>query len=216
MQPVATPSLLTFDIFGTVLDWRRGMRDAVERAGGAWDEGTFDRVVDAQGRAEAGAFRRYAEITAESLIEVVGLSPSDAGVIGASVGTWPPYPDSTEGLRRLMRTVPGVAMTNSDRKHGEQAQAGLGLVLTDWICAEESRAYKPSPGVWRYVSEKLGVPFGPHWWHASAYADYDLETARALGLTCVYVERPHARPGPTDVRVGDLVELAAVVEDFQP
>ena len=216
MQPVAQPSLLTFDIFGTVLDWRRGMREAVALAGGAWDEGSFDRIIDAQGRSEQGAFRRYAEITAESLIEVVGLSPSDADVIGASVGAWPPYPDSAEGLRRLMRTVPCVAMTNSDRQHGEQAQAGLGLTLTDWICAEESRAYKPSPGVWRYVSEKLGVPFGPHWWHVSAHADYDLETARALGLTCVYVERPHARPGPTDVRVADLVELATVVEGVQP
>lgn len=216
MQPVARPSLLTFDIFGTVLDWRRGMREAVESAHGAWNEGSFDRIIDAQGRSEQGAFRRYAEIMAESLIEVVGLSPSDADVIAASVGTWSPYPDSTEGLRRLMRTVPCVAMTNSDREHGEQAQAGLGLVLTDWICAEESRAYKPSPGVWRYVSEKLGVPFGPHWWHVSAYADYDLETARALGLTCVYVERPHARPGPTDVYVRDLVELAAAVEGVLP
>ncbi|MEK7347359.1 MAG: HAD-IA family hydrolase [Candidatus Eisenbacteria bacterium] len=212
MQPVARPTLLTFDIFGTVLDWRRGMREAVTRGGGAWAEGTFDRVIDAQGRAEGGPFRRYAEITAESLVEVVGLPRADADTIGASVGTWPPFPDSAEGLRRLMRVTPCVAMTNSDRVHGEQAQAGLGLRLSHWICAEESRGYKPAPEVWRYVSEKLGVSFGPHWWHVAAYADYDLETARSLGLTCVYVERTHARPGPTDVHVGDLVELAALVE----
>jgi len=212
MQPVARPSLLTFDIFGTVLDWQRGMRQAVTRAGGAWDEATFDRVVDAQGRAEGGPFRRYAEITAESLVEVVGLAPAAAAEIGASVGTWPPFPDSPEGLRRLMRMAPCAAMTNSDHAHGEQAQAGLGLALSHWICAEESRVYKPSPEVWRTVGQKLGVAFGPHWWHVSAYGDYDLETARSLGLTCVYVERPHARPGPADVHVGDLEELAAVVE----
>ncbi|HET9952604.1 MAG TPA: HAD-IA family hydrolase [Candidatus Eisenbacteria bacterium] len=217
MEPLVRPALLTFDVFGTLLDWRRGMRQAVERAGGPWNEATFDRVVDAQGRAEGGhgdAFRRYADITAESLVEVVGLSPAAAEAIGATVGTWPPYPDSPEGLRRLMRVAPCAAMTNSDRAHGVQAQESLGVRLTHWICAEESRAYKPSPDVWRYVSRTLGVPFGRSWWHVSAYGDYDLATARSLGLTCVYVERPHARPGPEDVHVGDLIELAAVVESL--
>jgi 2-haloalkanoic acid dehalogenase type II len=217
MAPPIRPSLITFDIFGTVLDWRRGMRLAVERAGGSWGESTFDRVIDAQGRAEGGQgadFRRYADITAESLVEVVGLSSAAAEAIGKTVGTWPAYTDSPEGLRRLMRVAPCAAMTNSDRAHGEQVQDGLGFRLTHWICAEESRAYKPSPEVWRYVSGKLGVPFGPSWWHVSAYGDYDLATARALGITCVYVERPHARPGPEDVHVGDLIELAAVAESF--
>ena len=46
----------------------------------------------------------------------------------------------------------------------------------------------------------------------STYAEYDLEPARALGLTGVYVERPHARPGPADLVVADLAKLAVVVE----
>jgi len=215
MAPPGRPTLLTFDIFGTVLDWRRGMRESVERAGGAWDEETFDRVIDAQGRAEEGRgeeFRPYAEITAESLVEVARLPAAAAASIGAEVGQWPPSPDSREGLRRLMKVAPCAAMTNSDRTHGAQAQAGLGFPLTHWISAEESRAYKPAPEVWRYLSAKVGVPLGRAWWHVSAYGDYDLEVARSLGLTCVYVERPHARPGPADVHVGDLIELAAVVE----
>ena len=192
------------------------MRRAVEEAGGAWDDGTFDRIIDAQGRDEARGFRRYAEITADSLQEVAGLAPGAAVAIGASVGTWPPYPDSSDGLKRLMRVAPCVAMTNSDQEHGRQAQAGLGLRMSAWICAEESRAYKPAPEVWNYVSMKLGVAFSPSWWHVSAYADYDLKTARALGLTCVFVDRPHARPGEADLRVRDLAELADVVERFAP
>jgi putative hydrolase of the HAD superfamily len=212
MEPLQRPSLLTFDIFGTVLDWRRGMREAVIRAGGAWDETTFDRVIDFQGKVESGEFLRYADITALSLHQVAGVPAEEAVAIGATVGTWPAYSDSAEGLRRLMHLAPCGAMTNSDRIHGVQAQDGLGLRFKYWISAEESRAYKPSPGVWRYVSQKLGIPYDRAWWHVSAYGDYDLATARSLGLTCVYVERPHARPGPTDVHVGDLVELAAVVE----
>ena len=215
MPPLAKPALITFDIFGTVLDWRRGMRQDVTRAGGAWDEGTFDRVIDAQGRAETGGFRPYAEITAESLREVAGLPAEAASAIGARVGAWPAYPDAAEGLRRLMRVAPCAAMTNSDLVHGEQVQTGLGLPLTHWICAEESRVYKPDPAMWRYASARVGVALGPAWWHVSAYGDYDLETARGLSLTCVYVTRPHARPGPSDLAVRDLLELADVAERLE-
>jgi 2-haloalkanoic acid dehalogenase type II len=214
MQPIAPPSLLTFDIFGTVLDWRRGLREAVEREGGILDDDAFDRVVDAQGRAESGPFRRYADIVAGSLEDVLALPPEAAARIGHEAGAWPPYPDAADALRRLLRAAPCAAMTNSDFEHGVQAQRGLGLALTHWICAEEARVYKPSPDLWRYVAERLGVAFGPSWWHVSAYGDYDLVTARALGLTCVFVERPHARTGPHDLRVGDLTELAAAIEGF--
>ena len=57
----------------------------------------------------------------------------------------------------------------------------------------------------------MRVAPGRGWWHVSAYADYDLETARALGLTCVLVKRPHHRPGPADLVVDDLAGLAAAV-----
>jgi 2-haloalkanoic acid dehalogenase type II len=212
METLVRPAILTFDIFGTVLDWRRGMRDAVAREGGTLADEDFDRVIDAQGRAEEGFYRRYADITAASLEEVAGLSPEAAARIGAEVGTWPPFPDASEGLRRLLRAAPCVAMTNSDLSHGVQAQKRLGFTLTHWICAEEAHVYKPSPDMWRFTASRVGAAFGPAWWHVSAYGDYDLATARSLGLTGVYVERPHARPGPNDLHVGDLVELAAVVE----
>ena len=211
METFARPSLLTFDIFGTVIDWRRGMRDSLAREGISLDD-AFDRVIDAQGTAEGGAYRRYADITAETLEVVLGASPEAAARIGAEVGAWPAFADAAEALRRLMKVAPCVAMTNSDLLHGVQAQRGLGFRLDDWVCAEESRVYKPSREAWRHVAERRGASFGPAWWHVSAYADYDLETARALGLTCVFVERPHARPGPEDLHVVDLMELAAVAE----
>src|SRR5512139_1946188 len=158
------PELFTFDIFGTVIDWRRGLRDAVARYGVSLTDADFDRVIDAQGEEEAGDFRSYAEIVASSLVSTLGLAPAAAAEVGAAVGTWPAYPDSAAAMRRLMRLAPCVAMTNSDRAHGEQAQARLGFRLSDWICAEETRVYKPSPRFWRAVAERLGVVPGPHWW----------------------------------------------------
>jgi putative hydrolase of the HAD superfamily len=207
------PVLLTFDVFGTVLDWRRGTLEAVARAGGAFPESRFDEVVDAQGRLEqATPGRPYREIVAESLVEVAGLAPAAAAAVGADAGSWPLFPDSAAALARLQRVAPCAATTNSDRAHGEQVQRQLGFRLAHWFCAEEIGCYKPDPRVWEHASRAAGVPFGGAWWHVSAYADYDLSVARRLGLTTVYVERPHRRPGEADLVVPDLAALADAVE----
>jgi 2-haloalkanoic acid dehalogenase type II len=206
------PRLFTFDIFGTVLDWQRGLREAAAAAGHPLDDAAFDRLIDAQAADESAAFRPYAEIVARSLERVVGMNAVAARAIGTGAGTWPLYRDSRDALRRLQAISPCAATTNSDVAHGRQIEAALGYTLDGWICAEEVGAYKPDPRMWSAASRRMGVEPGPWWWHVSAYADYDLETARSLGLTCVYVARPHARPGPADLSVRDLADLAAHVE----
>jgi 2-haloalkanoic acid dehalogenase type II len=210
---VTPPRLLTFDVFGTVVDWRRGLRESLAAHGVALDDAGFERVVDRQGalEQEQQPFRSYRQITALSLRDVLGVAPEVAEAVGEGVGRWPPYADSARALTRLMQTVPCAAMTNSDRAHGLDAQAALGFPLSAWIAAEEVRCYKPAPRFWREVARLLAVEPGAWWWHVSAYADYDLETAASLGLTTVFVERPHARPGPAVHRVADLAALAELV-----
>jgi 2-haloacid dehalogenase len=206
------PRLFTFDIFGTVLDWRRGLTEALGRTGITLDADSFDRVIDVQAELESGPFRTYAEIVARSLVVVLGVKEDTAALIGREAGTWPLFPDSRDALRRLRALAPCVATTNSDRAHGDQVQGALGFRLDAWICAEETGIYKPDPRVWHAASARTGVPPGPWWWHVSAYGDYDLATARSLGLTCVYVSRAHARPGSADLAVAHLGELAERAE----
>jgi 2-haloacid dehalogenase len=196
-------ALLTFDIFGTVLDWRGGLRGLTDAQ--------FERAIDRQGQLEQGKWRSYTEIVAQSLLEVAPIDAVTAAAIGAEAGNWPLFPDSAQALRELRTKAPCAAITNSDTAHGEQVQAQLGFRLDGWICAEEVRAYKPAAKPWQAASKKLGVPFSRDWWHVSAYADYDHATARALGLTCVLVKRPHSREGPADLVVSDLAELAGKV-----
>jgi 2-haloacid dehalogenase len=206
------PQLVTFDIFGTVLDWRRGMTADLAALGLAIDAADFDRIIDRQGALEQlRPLRSYRDITAASLVDVAVLAPADADAIGAHLGTWPLYPDSKSALRRLMCSVPCAAMSNSDRIHGVQVQATLGFQLSAWFCAEDVGRYKPDPRFWREVSARLGVGPGPDWWHVSAYADYDGQVASSLGLTTVFVSRPHARPGPATHQVANLTELAALL-----
>ena len=196
-------ALMTFDIFGTVLDWRRGL---------AIPDEAFERVIDRQGELEQERFRPYREIVAQSLVDEMDASPEEAAARGARAGTWPLFGDSLAALRELRAVAPCAAITNSDLAHRPQIEAQLGFALDGWICAEQERTYKPDPQMWRAASRKLGVPFSRDWWHVSAYADYDHATARSLGLTCVFVQRPHSRPGPADVTVRDLAELAALVQ----
>lgn len=206
-----TPQLITFDVFGTVLDWRSGLEQACAAAGRPLAPGDFDRIVDLQSELEHLEFQTYAEITRRSLVGAIGLPDSAAAEVGRTVGRWPLYADSREALRALMKVTKCAAMTNSDRSHGEQVQEQLGFRLNDWLCAEEARVYKPDAGFWRVMAQRAGIEPGPHWWHASAYADYDLATANSLGLTTVFVKRPHARPGHASHAVGDLTGLVKLL-----
>jgi 2-haloalkanoic acid dehalogenase type II len=193
-------ALLTFDIFGTVLDWRAGLARLTDAQ--------FEQAIDRQAELEQGTWRSYTEIVARSLMSVAPFDAVTAARLGAEAGNWPLFADSAEALRKLRSVAPCQAITNSDKSHGEQVQAQLGFRLDGWICAEEVRAYKPDRKMWEAASARMGVPFSRDWWHVSAYADYDHKTARALGLTCVFVKRPHSRSGPADLAVNDLSELA--------
>jgi 2-haloalkanoic acid dehalogenase type II len=205
------PSLLTFDVFGTVLDWRQGLVDAAAAHGIDVDDRRFQAVIDHQARAESGPYRSYAEIAAESLVQVLRMPKKIARTIAEEAGAWPLFPDAADGLRALMRIAPCVAMTNSDQSHGKQVQDQLGFRLNGWICAEDVRCYKPAPEFWTAVSSRRGVPFGKSWWHVSAYADYDMATAGRLGLTTVFIERDHNVWGPSAMTAPDLRALATML-----
>lgn len=208
MQRLSAPALFTFDIFGTVVDWRRGLALDLAAAGHDLADADFERVVDAQGADEQAGFRPYREITARSLVNELGLETAQAERIGKGLGRWPLFADAAPGLRALLALAPCVAMSNSDREHGAAVQRTLGFELSHWFCAEDVGVYKPSREFWHAVSQRLRAPFGASWWHVSAYADYDLVAARELGLTTVFVQRSHCRPGQADYHVQDLLELA--------
>ena len=210
------PQLVTFDILGTIIDWRTGLKTACRAAGRPLREGEFDRIVDVQGELEQGGRKRgdfldYATVTQRSLTSVLGWDGATAAAIGAEVGAWPFYPD-VSALKSLMQRAPCGAMTNSDRRHGQAIQARLCFSLDVWLCAEDIRLYKPSPEFWLHMGKLRGITPSADWWHVSAYADYDLDVANRLGLTTVLVTRPHARPGAASHVVADLNGLLNLLE----
>ena len=202
------PRLFTFDIFGTVIDWQTGLKNSLKEIGIQLTPELFDRVIDLQAHDEQRGYKTYREITTASLMKVLSLDFERADKIAANIGNWPLFDDSKVGLLNLMDIAPCAAISNSDRIHGDQVQKQLGYPLSRWYCAEAAQVYKPDPKFWHFVSEQIGIPLGRHWWHVSGYADYDLEVAQSLGLTCIFIPRPHARRGFFHHKVSDLSTLA--------
>jgi FMN phosphatase YigB (HAD superfamily) len=200
------PNLITFDIFGTVLDWKTGLENSCASVGRALQPGEFDRIIDRQAEIQAEGFHTYDEILERSFVDILSLSDAVASAVANSIGDWPLYPDAG-ALQGLMAIVPCAALTNSDMDHGIKTQASLGFKLSDWLCAEEVGLYKPDPGFWRAMATRRNIDLGPNWWHVSAYADYDLGVANDLGLTTVFVPRPHSRKGEATLTVESLFQL---------
>src|SRR5256885_16103819 len=118
--PRVRPRLFTFDVFGTIVDWRAGLRKALGSR--ALSEADFDRLIDVQGELEQGPFRRYAEIVADSLVRVLSLSRAEAERVGAEAGTWPLFPESAAGFGRPERIHTCAATTNNDQDDGHAVQ----------------------------------------------------------------------------------------------
>ena len=106
-------SVLSFDCYGTIIDWEAGIVAVVQpilRAHGldVADEQVLELYAALESAAEAGPYRRYADILADvmrGLGERLGFTPSqtDTDALAASVGDWPPFADSAEALARLKR-----------------------------------------------------------------------------------------------------------------
>lgn len=202
------PMLFTFDIFGTVVDSQRGLREALHHRTLTDDE--FERIAGMQRKLQSGPFQAFTDVVAQSLVEVLRVEPAAARSIGETVG--PLYPDAREGIARLMQSTPCVAMANADRAHRGPVEAQLGFPFSDWVCAEDTQVYKPASDFWHFVARKRGQRFDKSWWHVSAYADRDLDMVRSLGLTAVFLRRPHHVHGPADYEFRSFTELA----DFLP
>ncbi len=147
--------VLTFDCYGTLIDWESGLLAAarpVLDAHGVMDIGD-DALLEAYARheaeLEAGEYLTYREVLAGALRGVgadLGFEPSDdeVAMFSGSVGDWPPFPDSSEALHRLHQRFRLAPITNCDDDLFAASAKRLGVDF-DWvITAQQARSYKPS------------------------------------------------------------------------
>jgi 2-haloacid dehalogenase len=198
---------LTFDCYGTLIDWETGileaLRPVVERAGGTAAARGDDELLEVYARHEAaleeGPYRTYREVLAGALRGVgedLGFVPGEDEVaaFSASVGHWPAFPDSAEALARLKERFRLGVITNCDDDLFAASDARLGVAF-DWvITAQQVGSYKPSLKNFDYAFERIDVP-RERVLHVAQSLFHDHVPAQRFGLRSAWIDRRHGREG---------------------
>jgi 2-haloacid dehalogenase len=195
--------VMTFDCYGTLIDWETGIAAALRAARPegwpASDDRLLERFAVHEARAERGEYRPYREVLARSIRGIAGdygVDVTDEAVdrFSASVGDWPPFPDCTDALRRLATRFRLAVITNCDDDLFARSNKRLG-VRFDWVVtAELARSYKPSPRHFELAFDMIGVP-RDRILHVAQSLYHDHVPAKALGLATVWIDRRRGREG---------------------
>jgi 2-haloacid dehalogenase len=195
---------LTFDCYGTLIDWERGILNALQpvlapQAIEAGEEELLARYARHEAGLEAGEYLPYREILARSLRGLcadLGFSPTDEDVaeFSESVGVWPAFPDSAGALRRLAERFKLGVITNCDDDLFARSNRRLGVSF-DWIVsAQTARSYKPSLNNFEVAFTTIEVP-RERILHVAQSLYHDHVPAQQFGLSAAWINRRHDRSG---------------------
>lgn len=195
---------LTFDCYGTLIDWESGILAGLRPALAARGvQATDDEVLEAYSAVEAalesGSYQRYRailETAFRAVCERFGADPNDGEAIafGGSVGTWPAFADSPDALLELKQRFRLGVITNCDDDLFAASNRRLGVAF-DWIVTAQSvGSYKPDPRNFEVALATIDVP-RDRILHVAQSLFHDHVPAQRLGLRTVWIDRRHGRRG---------------------
>jgi 2-haloacid dehalogenase len=221
--------VLTFDCYGTLIDWETGIWDTLRPIFAAHGIDMIpDRALELYGALETAAehcaYREYKailRIVLERMSERLGFVPT-AGELqrfSTSVKDWPAFPDSAHALCALQTKYRLAIISNIDDDlfafSAQRLQAKFDWIIT----AQQAKSYKPSLNNFRVAFERIRMPQS-RILHVAQSLFHDIAPAKALGLSTVWVNRrqnkegfgatPAAQAQP-DMEVPDLRTLAEAV-----
>jgi 2-haloacid dehalogenase len=220
--------VLTFDCYGTLIDWETGIVNALRPILDAHnvtasDEQLLESFASHEAVIEAGPYRRYREVLAACLGRLgadLGFVPAAAEreAFAGSVSDWPAFPDSPGALRRLERRFKLAVITNCDDDLFARSNARLGVEF-DWvITAQQVGSYKPNHRNFERAFETIEAP-RERILHVAQSLFHDHVPAKQLGMRSVWIDRRHGADGfgatprasaEPDLTLPDLASLAAV------
>jgi len=223
--------VLSFDCYGTLIDWETGIEDVVRPWLAAGSSVPLDLVITCFALHQAKHQQTrptllYPEVLRRTWRDIEGTFGWDengdhAGAFAASVPAWPPFPDTIESLRYLAGFYKLAILSNVDNASlaGTIQRFGLPIDLT--VTAEDVASYKPGrPHFERAIEGLAGMGIAKHEiLHVAQSKHHDIAPGRALDLTTVWVNRRHNRKGSgatlatdaePDLTVNSLAELVAL------
>jgi len=196
--------VLTFDCYGTLIDWESGILACFHRIlqahGKKLDDATILKLYgDFEALSEQGDFRPYREVL-QSVVRrfgaQLGFTPTDeeATSLPASLAEWRPWPDTVDALRSLKSRFRLAIVSNVDDTLFAATSPQLQVEFDDVITAQQARAYKPSRKMFELALRRINAP-AHRVLHVGQSIYHDVIPAQALGLATVWVNRPSARAG---------------------
>jgi 2-haloacid dehalogenase len=218
--------ILTFDCYGTLINWEQGILGCLHRILKAHGKQIDDSTVlqlygDFEAGAEQGEYRRYREVLNSVVREFgkqFGFEPSDQEVLSlaGSLKDWKPWPDTVGALQLLASRFKLAILSNVDDDLFAATRPQLEVEFSQIITAQQAQAYKPSLKIFELALSRVGVP-AHRVLHVGQSIYHDVIPAQSLGLATVWVNRPSARSGVgavkaaeahPDLQVASLAELA--------
>lgn len=224
---------LTFDCYGTLIDWETGMAAALAPiARRAARPPTHEEILAAHARHESEQQRytpgmRYRDLLAvvcKRLAEEWGVPATveECAAYGRSIADWPPFPDSADALAYLKKHYKLAILSNVDNESFAASNRRLGVAFDAVYTAEDIGSYKPSDRNFDYMLTKLaarGVAKGDIL-HTAESLFHDHEPANRHGLANCWIHRRHEKegfgatmaPGKAPTTSFRFTSMAALVE----
>jgi len=223
--------LLTFDCYGTLIDWESGifsaLRPILARHGKTISDSDLLRLYsEFEAEAEQGEFRPYRQVL-ESVVqrfgERLGFTPAEPEIrsLPDSLPNWLPFPDTVAALGRLKARYQLAIISNVDDDLFAASARRLEVIFDYVITAQQARAYKPSLQIFKLAQQRTGaVP--SRWLHVGQSLYHDVVPAQSLGIKTVWVNRASPRPGAgaaktasarPDLELPDLKSLAQLTSE---
>jgi 2-haloacid dehalogenase len=217
--------IITFDCYGTLIDWETGILDALRQSIGlrAGEEG---RALDLYSRIEpeiqANGYKRYREVLREVLARLAAelersIPAGKEDAIAFSIRNWLPFPDTVDALRRLKAKYQLGIISNIDDDLFAQTAQHLQVPFDLIVTAQQAGAYKPSHKNFE-TAERVGKLDRKTWLHAAESLFHDIVPSHALGISSVWVNRRQGKANAAtriadvrpDVEVRSLKDLADI------
>jgi 2-haloalkanoic acid dehalogenase type II len=194
---------LTFDCYGTLIDWRAGIEQQLVRVLGGVNlsgQRLLAAYVEAE-KSQESAYKKYREVLRETVVSMsgtLGVEVRDpaAREFAASVPRWPVFPDTARFLRDMgSRGFKRYILSNVDNDLLEETISRHGLEVDGFVTAEEVGSYKPNPAHWVRFMEKTGTQNG-RVLHCAQSVYHDIVPTQSLGIASAWVNRYDERLGP--------------------
>ena len=201
--------ILTFDTYGTLIDWETGIFEALESlAAKAGTPLSRDQVLEAFGRGETHLEATHPRMIYSELLSTlypmlaqewgVAVTDEDARTFGRSVKHWPAFADAPDALKYLKQHFKVATLTNCDRISYMGSNARLEIEWDAIYTAQDVGSYKPSPRNFDYLLAHVASDFGfaeSDILHVAQSLTHDHVPATAFGLAKAWIHRRHDKDG---------------------